>query len=346
MTALALSVSALGRQVRKIDLAWKLIAGLALILAIAVPAQGVRSAVFVLDALAGIAPLLLIAVALAAAIEATGADTLVAEVFKGREAYAIPLATLFGALSPFCSCGVIPLIAALLSIGVPLAPVMAFWLSSPLMDPSMFVVTAGVLGVDFAIAKTIAAVGVGLTGGIVTLALAGSAALRQPLRAGIGDGGCAGSKARMPSAVAWRFWREPARLAKFRQKAGNSALYLAKWLILAFALESLMLAWLPAELIGTLLGGGNGFAIPLSVLVGIPAYLNGYAALGLVKGLLENGMAPGAGMAFLIAGGVTSIPAMMAVFALARWPVFLLYLGLSVAGALAAGYAFQFFHGM
>ena len=43
--------------------------------------------------------------------------------------------------------------------------------------------------------------------------------------------------------------------------------------------------------------------MPVAVLVGIPAYLNGYAALGLVSGLVETGMAPGAAMAFLIAGG-------------------------------------------
>lgn len=45
----------------------------------------------------------------------------------------IVLASLFGALSPFCSCGVVPLIAGLPGVGVPLAPVMAFWLSSPLI---------------------------------------------------------------------------------------------------------------------------------------------------------------------------------------------------------------------
>jgi hypothetical protein len=41
-------------------------------------------------------------------------------------------------------------------------------------------------------------------------------------------------------------------------------------------------------------------------------YLNGYAALPLVDGLMEQGMAPGAGMAFLVAGGVSSLPAAIA----------------------------------
>ena len=69
--------------------------------------------------------------------------------------------------------------------------------------------------------------------------------------------------------------------------------------------------------------------------------LNGYAALPLVGGLVEQGMAPGAGLAFLVAGGVTSIPAAVAVWALVKKPVFGLYIALSLSGAFAIGLLFQ-----
>ena len=87
--------------------------------------------------------------------------------------------------------------------------------------------------------------------------------------------------------------------------------------------------------------GDNMLAIPIAVAIGTPLYVDGYAALPLVRGLIELGMSPGAAMAFLIAGGVTSLYASVAVFALVRWPVFLWYLALAVAGAVAAGYGFQ-----
>jgi hypothetical protein len=48
-------------------------------------------------------------------------------------------------------------------------------------------------------------------------------------------------------------------------------------------------------------------------------------------------------MAFLVAGGVTSIPAAIAVWALARPPVFLAYLGFAVIGAATAGLAWNLF---
>ncbi len=56
------------------------------------------------------------------------------------------------------------MIAALLAAGVPLAPVMAFWLASPVFDPEMMVLTWGVLGLEMAVAKTISAIAIGPLG--------------------------------------------------------------------------------------------------------------------------------------------------------------------------------------
>ena len=52
-------------------------------------------------------------------------------------------------------------------------------------------------------------------------------------------------------------------------------------------------------------------------------------------------MTPGAGLAFLVAGSVSSIPAAIAVWALAKREVFALYLGFAFAGSLAAGLIFE-----
>lgn len=328
------------RLIRRVDPVLAVLAGIFVGLAVLTPAQAGASLEFTLESLWSILPFLLLSVAVAAYAKASGADSLIARAFQGKAATMVLFAAVMGAFSPFCSCGVIPLIAALLAIGVPLAPVMAFWLASPLMDPSMFVLTAGTLGLGFAIAKTIAATGIGLLGGFGMLALERAGGLAEPLRPGIGDGGCAGRKIRAPKEVVWAFWHEAPRRAAFGRDAAANGFFLGKWLTLAFVLESLMLAWVPSDLIAGLAGQDSLLAVIGAALVGVPAYLNGYAALPLVGGLIEQGMAPGAGMAFLLAGGVTSIPAALAVFALARRPVFFAYLGFAFIGAVAAGLAY------
>ena len=148
------------------------------------------------------------------------------------------------------------------------------------------------------------------------------------------------SSVRAPKEVVWKFWGDEARRKSFSDGALSNTLFLGKWLMLAFLLESLMLAYVPAESVVSVLGDDNLMTIVLASLVGVPAYLNGYAALPLVAGLIEQGMSPGAGMAFLIAGGVTSIPAAIAVFALARIPVFLTYIGFALTGSILAGLAY------
>ena len=140
----------------------------------------------------------------------------------------------------------------------------------------------------------------------------------------------------------WRFWADPGRRETFRRTGLDTIGFLGKWLALAFLLESLMLAYVPAELVASTLGGG-WLSVVAATFVGVPAYLNGYAALPLVGGLIEQGMAPGAGMAFLLAGGVTSIPAAIAVYALARPPVFAAYLGFALVGSLGLGLGYALF---
>ena len=327
--------------VRRLDIAWLTIALIFAALLVMAPDQAAASAAFTVQSVWNVLPFLLLSVGIAAYAKASGTDNLIARAFRGHAVPMVIFASLMGALSPFCSCGVIPLIAALLSMGVPLAPVMAFWLASPIMDPSMFVITAATLGTTFAIGKTIAAIGIGLLGGFGTLGLQRLGLLRdQVLRDGVGNGGCGGSKIRDPKAIVWRFWSEAARCKSFAKGARDNLLFLGKWLTLAFLLESLMLAYVPADLVTNVAGGEGLWPVIGASLIGLFAYLNGYAALPLVSGLMDQGMAASAGMAFLVAGGVTSLPAAIAVYALARPRVFGAYLGFALIGSIVSGFAY------
>ena len=122
-----------------------------------------------------------------------------------------------------------------------------------------------------------------------------------------------------------------------RATALTNALFLVKWLTLAYVVEALMLTYVPAEWIANILGGTGIMPIILGALVGAPAYLNGYAAVGLLSGLLDQGMAQGAAMSFVLAGGVSCIPAAIAVWALVKPRVFAAYLGIALVGAVIAG---------
>lgn len=393
---------------------------------------------FVGRAVAGVLPAFLLSVALGVLVRALRLDGLIRGAVEARAGLAVVLATGVGALSPLCSCTVIPVVSGLLMSGVPLAPVMAFWVASPTMDPEMFALTVATLGWPLAVARLGATLALSLGAGYLTLALtragwltgdvlrAGSSRLvplRQPagLRplplaparpappgpiaggsdapaggccapsAGAGDpccgteapapppvaGGCCAPPGTGPgtasrdatppapvrgrtggccgdapaAAAAGRLGTPAADVAgglverlraiawpAFGREMTTQTWRLGRWLALAFLLEALIVRYVPQAAIAGVLGGGNALAVVLAALVGIPLYLNNVSALPIVSGLLAQGMQPGAAIAFLIAGPVTTVPAMSAVWGVVRPRVFALYLGVSLAGAVTLGY--------
>lgn len=321
--------------------AWGVAVLLLLTVAILDLPQFLPTVTFTAWALAGTAPFIAFAVLAVAYLKASGAETLLARAFEGNPARMIVMAALLGGLSPFCSCEVIPFIAALLAVGAPLGAVMAFWLASPLMDPAMFAITSGTLGWDFALAKTLAAVGLGMFGGFGVMLAANTPLFADPLRERPAVGGCCGVQKPFTGKPLWQFWSQASRRSVFKDTAVENALFLIKWLTLAYVIEALMLHYIPADLIAGVLGGSGIKPILLGALVGAPAYLNGYAAVPLVDALLAQGMSQGAAMSFVIAGGVSCIPAAIAVWALVKPRVFVAYLGFAITGAIIAGLIWQ-----
>ncbi len=321
---------------RRIDRVWLVTLSLPFVVAVLDPASIQSVLVDATSALAGTAPFVLFAVLAIGWLKATNAENLIASAFEGAEIRMIVVAAAVGGLSPFCSCEVIPFIAALLAAGTPLSAVMAFWLASPLMDPAMFAITAGALGYEFAIAKLLAAVSVAIAGGLATMVLLRGTSRRSVLRSVPSPSCCGGPRLGKTQPI-WRFWKDANRRALFRTVAAENAFFLLKWLSLAYVIEALMIRYVPTEAIVSVVGGTGPVPIVLAALIGAPAYLNGYAAPAIASGLLEQGMSQGAAMSFLFAGGVTCIPAAIAVWALVRPAVFGLYLGLGLTGAILSG---------
>ncbi len=326
---------------KKLDWPWVIVALMLLSVALFDTSEFVKVTSFAAQALVSTAPFILFAVVAVAFLKATGAENLLARAFEGNPARMIVLAALLGGLSPFCSCEVIPFIAALLAVGAPLGAVMAFWLASPLMDPAMFAITTGAISLEFAIAKTLTAVAIGILGGFGALTFANSPVFKDPLRERPNTSGCCGVKNPFSGKPHWRFWTDGERVRLFREVAIENGLFLFKWLTLAYVVEAIMITYIPADLIATTLGGEGLGTIILGAIVGMPAYLNGYAAAALISQLLDQGMAPGAAMSFMIAGGVSCIPAAMAVWPLVKPRIFAAYLGFATLGAILSGLLWQ-----
>ncbi len=317
-----------------------LIGGSCLIAAMIWPARAAETLEFVLLGFWQVAPLVVPGILISAWVNASGAGGRIRQAFDGNPMRAIFAAAAFGAVTPVCGVTVLPLMAGLLASGVPLAPVMAFWLASPVTDPAMFAVTASILGLGFALAKTLVALLLGLVGGLLTHGVSNRTWVRTPLR----DTGLAATLSRQAccesNQVEWAVWKDSVRMSQFNRELYAMTKLIVICLGLAFAVEFQMMEHLHPEALAQYVGQESSWAIPLAVLVGSPAYLDGYAALPLTRGLIDHGMSQGAAMAFLVSGSVVSIWGAIAIFPVLRMRPFVLYLLLALTGSMAAGWIY------
>lgn len=311
-----------------------------LILAAGWPEQTFAVAAFVATSLVQVAPIVIPGILLAAWVVASDAGGHIASVFRGRLLITLVTAASFGAVTPVCGITVLPLMAGLLAAGVPLAPIMAFWLSSPITDPAMLATTAATLGIGFAIGKTAAAFGLGIYGGAAVALFQDQPWAMKPLRSNrfVGNLGCGtGTDVDFDAAV----WRTPERRSRFAKETWATTRLILICLVPAFAAEYVLNALLRPGSLAAYLGADVWWAIPAAVIIGGPAYVDGYAALPLTRALIEHGMSQGAAMAFLVSGGVVSVWGAIAIFPVLKLKPFLLYLTLALSGSMATGWLFE-----
>ncbi len=269
---------------------------------------------------------------------------------------AVVVATAAGLISPLCSCGILPVVIALSAAGVPLAPVLALLITSPLMSPDAFLITVGQLGWTYALWKMAAATVVGLAAGFGALWLSrrgiltgtsfrvekmyGAGGKVRPGFEEIVAAGCF-AHAGEPGGVVDR----ESRFVFFLERFRDMALMVGKFLVAALLIQAAVTYYVPQNVIEPLLGRESALSVLFAAVLAVPLPLHQVAAPSVIKGLLVSGMSPGAAMTMLVGGPVTSIPALSALLGVYDRRAFVLYLGLGVAAAVAAGFLFQGIYG-
>jgi len=344
--------------------------------------QILKIAEFIVKSFIHIWPYLLVTIPMAVLINLSGASKYINKALSQKPLLSILLATLVGAFSPFCSCGVIPVITSLLIGGVPLGPVMSFWIASPSMDPEIFMLSVATIGWKLSVWRLAATFAISVSGGIIThLAQKngyfGESVLRtnkpmNPQKVRIGllvqrlrrvqvwailpkQGGNVKVDCCVPGTEFVPVTRtdnscqcaekvpakEPPLARRILKESWKSFFIVAKFMALAFFINALIKFYVPENLVSGWIGGDSPFSVLIAALVGIPFYTTNLTALPLVSGLITLGMNPGAVLAFLIAGPVTTLPAMMAVWGIVKPKVFFMFLTFGLVGSVLFGYLYN-----
>jgi hypothetical protein len=93
------------------------------------------------------------------------------------------------------------------------------------------------------------------------------------------------------------------------------------------------------------MGKSSWWAVPLSVLIGIPLYSNAAGIIPIVHALLEKGAALGTSLAFMMAVIGLSLPETIILRKVIKLPLIAIFVGVVGAGILVVGYLFNFVYG-
>jgi hypothetical protein len=266
-------------------------------------------------------------------------------------------ATLIGMFSPLCACGVLPIVVSLLMSGLPLAPAMSLVVSSPLMSVEGYGVTAGLLGVDWANAKLLSALFMGLFAGLVThlVTMRGHLPAHELFKGKLPEGDIhdpdfQDERLACHCREQWsnRIARKhPNKFIVFWAKAAELFVHVGKYTLIGLLIEVVASRYLPSEWIAAVFGSDGWINIPLITLAAVPLHLNQFTAAGILYGpvnvleRLGSEISWGSGMAFLIGGPVTALPVMGVFLSLFKARVFWLYLGLCLSGSIIVAFAAQ-----
>ncbi|MGE5598741.1 MAG: permease [Bacteroidota bacterium] len=300
-------------------------------------------------------PYLAAGILLAAAVQVYVDRDKVLRFMRRTATPSIFLVTLVGALTPFCSCGTMAVVLSMLASAVPWGPVVAFMVSSPLMSPSGFVYTGGLMGWDFAGALLAFSILLGIGAGYIANALEKRGFLKDQARFRPMSCGCAasappdqaatcGANVAASQTAACGCAAERRDHLKLRA-LGRAVLETAPRILglyLAFSfIGHLLMIFIPSQWLLALFGQSKLYAVPLAATVGLPNYLNAEASMPLIRSFMAGGMSHGSALALVITGAGTSVGAISGAFVIARRRVVGLVVFLLWAGAILAGYTYD-----
>ncbi|MEB7385865.1 permease [Staphylococcus xylosus] len=211
---------------------------------------------------------------------------------KPNQAINYILGMIFGAITPFCSCSTIPILAGLLNSKVPFGPAMSFLIASPLMNPLMLFMLWALLGWKVAIVYFVVLAVFSILTGLVfsKMNLANS-------YKGVnvkGDGFFAnktGSRFKQALNDAWAF------------------LYpMLPYLFIGVFIGAFIYGFIPEAFI-TKYASGDGFiSVLIASVIGVPMYIRPETMLPIAEALVSKGMSLGTVVALIIGGAGASIP--------------------------------------
>jgi len=236
-----------------------------------------------------------------------------------------------GAVTPFCSCSSVPLFIGFVEAGIPLGVTLSFLIASPMVNEVAVVVLASVIGWKMTAIYVATGLTVAFIGGFVLERFKPEKWVEEYVW-----------KIHMGQVQAIEEDRSlKARHAYAVGQVKEIVGRIWKFVLIGVGIGSFMHGYVPKELIVSVAGSGSLWSVISAVLIGVPLYSDAVGIIPVAEVLLQKGVPLGTVLAFMMAVVALSLPEMLILRKVVKWPLLGLFAAYLATAFVIVGMLFN-----
>ena len=244
------------------------------------------------------------------------------------------MASLFGAITPFCSCSSVPLFIGFVQAGIPLGITFSFLITSPLMNEVAFVLLIGLFGWKVALLYLISGITIGIISGLIL----GRMKLERYVEGFVYDIKPQSNNAEVLEEKLT--WEE--RIKRAAESAREIVGKVWLFVIVGIGIGAFIHGFVPQDALTGIMGKGAWWSVPVSVILGIPLYSNAAGIIPIISAMLSKGASLGTALAFMMSVVGLSLPEAVILKRVLKTPLLITFFVVIAISIILTGYMFNF----
>lgn len=242
--------------------------------------------------------------------------------------------SIFGAITPFCSCSSVPLFIGFVQGGIPLGVTFSFLITSPLVNEVAIAMFIGLFGWKVTLVYALSGILLGTIGGW----LLGKLNLEPLLSDWV--------KKILENKMQQSHFEEEKlafrqRLPEITRGAWDIVKSVVLYVVIGIVIGAAMHGYVPENFFGQYLGGGQWWTVPLAVIVAVPMYANAAGIVPVIQVFVAKGVPIGTAMAFMMATVGMSIPEATLLKKVMTLKLIAIFFGVVALCIIISGYLFN-----
>jgi uncharacterized protein len=236
-----------------------------------------------------------------------------------------------GAVTPFCSCSSVPLFIGFVEAGIPLGVTLSFLIASPMVNEVAVVVLASVIGWKMTAIYVATGLTVALIGGFVLERFKPEKWVEEYVwKIHMGQVQAIEEERSLKARHAYA-------VGQVKEIVGR----IWKFVLIGVAIGSFMHGYVPKDMIVSIAGSGSLLSVITAVLIGVPLYSDAVGIIPVAEVLLNKGVPLGTVLAFMMAVVALSLPEMLILRKVVKWPLLGLFAAYLATAFVIVGMLFN-----